>query len=307
MLKGQVFSEQTFSSDCFAHFINTFLSKHNGVTKGCVLSNTANSVTVSAGYFVVQGRFLQEIGSTTLPVTSATEYCKLVCEIDLSKVNTTVSFLQASWKILKSSVGYPALIQQDLENGGTIFQLEFAKFQNTTGGITNFVDTRMLIDFTSIYNEVDGYIANLEALSTVVFKVAGKALSTNDYITADKDKLAGIVAGATKNEMMLMTGNVVASAAIYDGTYTTNGMGSAELSYPVGYTSDNCVVISIGLKLNDTYGYNFEGQSLDSLGLITAGVEHFINLKPSTISFRCYNIASSIKTFYYKIVLMKIA
>jgi hypothetical protein len=299
MLKGQVFAEQTFSSDCFAHFINTFLDKRNGVTKGCILSNTSNSVTVGAGYFVVQGRFLEEVGGTTLDVTSATEYCKLVCEIDLSKINTTTSFLQASWKILKNSSNYPTLTQQDLENGGTIYQLEFAKFQNTTGGITNFVDTRTLIDFESIYAGIQAYITELESNSTVVFKETGKGL----YPDTDATKLAGIVTGATKNEMILLSGSVVTPAS----TGGIPGSGTANINYPEGYTPTNCVVISIGLKINDTRGYNFEGQLNDSVGLLTGGMHHFVQLDPSTIQLNIQNISTSEKTFYYKIVLMKIA
>jgi len=37
-----------------------------------------------------------------------------------------------------------------------------------------------------------------EKLSGKVDKVSGKGLSTNDYTTAEKDKLAGIAAGANK-------------------------------------------------------------------------------------------------------------
>lgn len=165
MLRGEVFSEQVFDNECFAHFINTFLNKKNGVTKGCNLTSTKNSVTINAGYFCVQGRFLRVVGSDTLQVASGTEYCKIVCEIDLSQVNTETEFLQASFKILTSSKSYPTLTKQNLEEGGTIYQFEFAQFQNTTNGITNFKDTRTFLDFNSIYAEIESeYRTILEQL-----------------------------------------------------------------------------------------------------------------------------------------------
>ena len=46
MLRGHVFDEQLFSSECFALFIDTFLAKHCGVVKGCNLSNSNDSITV---------------------------------------------------------------------------------------------------------------------------------------------------------------------------------------------------------------------------------------------------------------------
>lgn len=45
-----------------------------------------------------------------------------------------------------------------------------------------------------------------QAFSQKVDKVAGKGLSTNDYTTAEKDKLAGVEAGAQKNSVTSVNG-----------------------------------------------------------------------------------------------------
>jgi len=49
----------------------------------------------------------------------------------------------------------------------------------------------------SDFNRIEGNINDLK--ENKVDKVAGKALSTNDYTTAEKNKLAGIQAGAQVN------------------------------------------------------------------------------------------------------------
>lgn len=70
-------------------------------------------------------------------------------------------------------------------------------------------------------------------LGTKVDKVEGKGLSTNDYTTAEKDKLAGIATGAT---------NVVVDEAL--NAYSTNAVANSavagaldDLSSRVGETS----------------------------------------------------------------------
>ena len=156
MLKGHVFNLQTFTSDAFALFIDKFLNKRCGVATGCSLSNTNNSVTIADGYFVIRGRFLQIISGVTISNISTNGFYSLVCEIDLSKENTTTQLNQAEIKVLYNANAYPTLTQQDLTNGGTLFQYEFATFKVEAGNISNFIDKRTYVNFESIYDQVEG-------------------------------------------------------------------------------------------------------------------------------------------------------
>lgn len=211
MLKGQVFAEQVFSNECFAHFINTFLNKKSGITKGCNLTNTSNSVTVNAGYFCIQGRFLEVVGSDTLQITPNTEYCKLICEIDLNQINTETQFNQANFKILSGTNSYPTLTQQNLENGGKVYQFEFAQFQNTTNGITNFKDTRKFLDFNSIYAEIEATIRDIQNGSIYFEKaggtVTGKIIAQGGIEGNVKGNLKGNVSGNCSGSSNSCTGN----------------------------------------------------------------------------------------------------
>lgn len=155
MLKGHVFKLQTFKNEAFAHFIDTFLQGNVGITKGCELSNTDTSVTIGEGFFVIAGRFLQILDNETISDLTDDGYYKLVCEIDLSKENTTDEFNQGSIKVLKNTTTYPTLTQEDLFEDGNVYQYEFAKFRVTNNVITNFTDTRTFVNLTSIYDVLE--------------------------------------------------------------------------------------------------------------------------------------------------------
>lgn len=163
MLKGHVFNLQTFTSECFALFIDTFLNKNNGLVKGCALSTTTNSATIGAGYFVVEGRFLQIIDNETITNITNDGYYSLICEIDLEQTNTTTELNQANIKIITNASDYPVLIQENLNDNGSIYQYEFARFNVVSGIITNFTDKRTFIDIQSVFDSIQDETGELIA------------------------------------------------------------------------------------------------------------------------------------------------
>ena len=154
MLRGHVFKSQTFANEAFGLFIDTFLQGNMGIVKGCELSSTNTSVTVGEGYFCIKGRFLQILGDETIEV-SDNGYYSLICEIDLSQENTKEDFNQGSIKVVSGSSAYPALTQQDINNNGTVYQYEFARFKVTDSGITEFTDRRTFLNLESIYSKIN--------------------------------------------------------------------------------------------------------------------------------------------------------
>lgn len=162
MVRGETYDKQLFESEAFRHFINIFLNKQNGITKGCELAQETNYITVKAGNFVIQGGFLKEATGTKNEIPSEAGYYKLVYEIDLSKTNTKDSFNQGSYKFVKSLGEYPKLTQDDLENGGTVFQMPFCQFRITETGLQDFKDLRVFLNFDGIYKEVKEKIEAIE-------------------------------------------------------------------------------------------------------------------------------------------------
>lgn len=154
MLRGHVFKSQTFANEVFGLFIDTFLQGNMGIVRGCELSNTNNSVTIGAGHFCIKGRFLEILGEDTVNVSS-NGYYSLICEIDLSQENTKEDFNQGSIKVVSDTSGYPTLTQQDINNGGTLYQYEFARFRVTDSGITDFTDRRTFLNLESIFSKIN--------------------------------------------------------------------------------------------------------------------------------------------------------
>lgn len=147
MVKGETYDKQLFESEVFRHFINIFLNKKSGVTRGCGLTVNSQNIKIASGNFVIQGGFLKEDAGTEMTIPSDAGYYKLVYEIDLSKTNTTEEFAQGNYKFVKSLGEYPKLTQEDLEKNGNIYQFAFCQFRITENGIQDFKDIREFIDY----------------------------------------------------------------------------------------------------------------------------------------------------------------
>ena len=87
-------------------------------------------------------------------VTTGTTYCRLVFELDMTQINTNSSFNQGYFKILSSTMDYPEVKKEDLENGGNIYQLSFAKFTKTVEGIGSFVSELETIGVTPVTDSI---------------------------------------------------------------------------------------------------------------------------------------------------------
>ena len=188
MLKGHVFSLQTFTSEAFALFIDKFLNGKCGVVKGCELSNTNNTVTIGEGYFVIRGRFLQIISGETISNIAENGFYNLICEIDLSKTNTKQELNQAKIKVISNTSNYSELQQQDITANGTIYQYEFARFKVENSSITNFEDKRTFVDFESIYDSIN---EKTEELITEIRTALENVLDESSYLL----KTGGVITG----------------------------------------------------------------------------------------------------------------
>lgn len=209
MLKGHVFSNQTFSNNIFALFMNTFLAGHNGIINGYKnsmnVTYSGSSVTVASGALCVQGRFLEEDSSRTINAGTNTLYCKLVLTINLTRENTSSTFNQGYYEILTSASGYPNLTQNNIVNTGTgVYQYELARFRTGLSGITDFVDKRTFLDFNSIYEELEQQStlatkSEVEELDTTLRGIIATKADTstvNSNLAGKLDKTGGTLTGA---------------------------------------------------------------------------------------------------------------
>ncbi len=228
MLKGHVFKFQTFANEAFAHFINTFLQGNMGVTKGCSLSKTNSSVTIGAGYFCVMGRLLEIVGNETISDITNTGYYQLICEIDLSQTNTTSELNQASIKLVRNANAYSSLTKEDLFNGGSLYQYEFARFKVTEQGIIDFTDRRTFLNLTSLYSQINSNFNTLfnakdqeaEALLEEIRQELANVIDGSVYLLKE---------GGTMSGDINMQGNkiIFSSNGGVEGNVTGNCSGSS--------------------------------------------------------------------------------
>lgn len=143
MIKGITFDAQQISAANMGHFMNVFSGKQSGITQGCEITNDASNIYIAPGYLLLKGRQVQIVGTQTVPlqtVVSGELFCKVVFQIDLSKTNTESAFLQGTIETLTSASGYPAVQQDDIDEGGTLYQWPIAQYHVTVSGADSFTD-----------------------------------------------------------------------------------------------------------------------------------------------------------------------
>lgn len=239
MLKGETFSLQTFTSDAFALFIDRFANEQCGVMTGCALSNTANSVTIGDGYFLIRGRLLRIISNVTVSSITTDGYYSLICEIDLSKTNTISEFNQGAIKVISGVSDYPSLTQQDITDDGTVYQYEFARFRVSSGSITDFTDRRTYVNYGTILGLISDALEGIESQSNV----------------------------SLKSDFALLTGTIPASSY-------NNGYQFVEVNYPSGFNINNCVVISTMVSSSNATEYSeYDGKASTTLADDSIAIE----------------------------------
>lgn len=200
MIKGYVFANQLANNEVDAMVFRKMLDYNDGVMQGMELSNTNASITVGEGVMMIAGRPIGVIGSETVAAGTDAAYCLLVCEIDLSQTATIATFEQASFKIIKSTTAYPSVTQEDMDNGGQLYQVEMARFRQTSSGIADFVDTRPMLDFNSIWSQIntkaDALIQTLEEEISSVESGSAYVLTTT-YNTDKANFQKKITTGTT--------------------------------------------------------------------------------------------------------------
>lgn len=253
-IRGVTFAKQAVSSNDDAHIYKVLFRGRNGRTKGCRMTFGTDDIYISEGYFFAGNRLIEIPSTETVPTpfAAATTYCRLVFEINLSKTNTNDAFNQGSFKILTASGDYPAATQEDLDNGGSIFQLPFARFVKSVSGIASFVSELETIgtiaENATIHVSPSGNDASGDGSETSPYKSIQHAI---DSIPKNLDGREIIIkaASGTYAENVFVSG-------FYGGALRFNFATVTIKNFTV---YDSCVIIS-GTSLTlaasgETYGF----------------------------------------------------
>ena len=295
-IRGVTFSKQMVSSNDDSHIYGILLNGRKGRTTGCKMTFGTDDIYISEGYFFAANRLI-EISSTetvsTPVVTSGTTYCRMVFELDFTKTNTTEAFNQGSFKILSSAAGYPEITQEDLADGGNIYQMPFAKFTKTINGINSFVSELESIGYvseaTKIYVSPSGNDASGDGSESYPYRTIQHAIDCAPKDLANKEITIN-VANGTYAEDVLVSGFYGGSLKIAFGTVSLNSLTFYETCAILSGTSlsiaasgktygfychrDSNVICQIPLTgstygLFVAYGSRFEGRALITINSCT--------------------------------------
>lgn len=152
----------------------------------------------------------------------------------------------------KSSIGLSSIVDKSITKAKLASDVPIDAMQNkitqletsvntvvgegATEAIENFAEILAFLNGITDTTTLEGLLTNLKTeidskLSNKVDKVSGKGLSTNDYTTAEKDKLNSIEAGAQKNTVTGIKGNTESSYRTGNVNLTSANIGAAAASH----------------------------------------------------------------------------
>ena len=228
MIRGITFSKQSVSSNDDSHVYNVLLNGRKGKTKGCKMTFGTDDIYISSGYFFAAGRLVQVSSSETVStptVSSGTIYCRLVFEIDMTKTNANNAFNQGAFKVLTNASDYPAITQEDLETGGSIYQLPFARFAKSVSGIGSFVSELEAVGHVegdaTVYVSTSGNDASGDGSESYPFKTIKRAVDSLPKNIGGRTITIN-VAGGTYAEDVVVEGFSGAPLRLTFGAVTLN-------------------------------------------------------------------------------------
>lgn len=198
-------------------------TKLNGIAAGA-------EVNVNADWNATEGDALI-LNKPTIPTVDVTKSyvdTQLATKANASNVYTKAevdSKVSSVYRVKGSVASYANLPTVDVTIGD-VYNV------NDTGA--NYVATSTTPTWDKLSETVDlsGYATTAamnSALGNKVDKVSGKVLSTNDYTTAEKNKLAGIAASANNYSLPAATSSVL--GGVKTSTGITNSSGTISVTY----------------------------------------------------------------------------
>lgn len=211
-IRAVTFSKQAVSSNDDAHIYKMLFGGRKGRTKGCKMTFGVDDIYISEGCFMASNRLIEITSTETVTspvVSSGTTYFRLVFEIDLTKSNTTAEFNQGAFKVISAASDYPVLKQDDLDNGGSIYQLPFARFTKTISGIGNFVSELETIGYApenmTVYVSTSGNDASGDGSESYPYRTIQHAINSIPKNLNDKEITINIASG-TYGENVIVSG-----------------------------------------------------------------------------------------------------
>lgn len=238
-----------------ASFTTALLTKLNGIATGAT-NVTVDSSLSSTSTNPVQNKVVNSALSNKVPTSRTVNGKALSSNITLDYSDVGADKSGSASSALTSAKAYSDT------NLGTAKSYTDTKIGNLINGAPETMDTlKEVADAIAKHKEVTDALN--AAIGNKVDKVTGKGLSTNDYTTAEKNKLSGIATGAEVNQnafSKVVVGSTTVEADTKTDTLTL--VAGSNVTITPDATNDKITISSA----NTTYG----GAGAD-LGLVKTG------------------------------------
>lgn len=156
----------------YQHFDN-----RSGVIFGCAVTHLGgNQLQVASGRGMICGREFEVQQETVLATLGAGVPGRLLLVVDTSNVSEPISF------VTQAANQLPALLQEDINQGGTVYQLPLATYTAGTAAISDLVvinsTLAALPDLIGGKADVSGYTANRVIVSNGSGNLAAGSVNT---------------------------------------------------------------------------------------------------------------------------------
>lgn len=237
-----------------ASFTTELLTKLNGIATGAT-NVTVDSTLSSTSTNPVQNKVVNSALSGKVPTSRTVNGKALSTNITLSAADVGADASGSANSALSSAKTYSDT------NLGTAKSYTDTKIADLVNGAPETMDTLKEVADAIAAND-DVVKALNSAIGNKVDKVSGKGLSTNDYTTAEKNKLSGIATGAEVNQnafSKVVVGETTVAADSKTDTLTL--VAGSNVTITPDATNDKITISST----NTTYGV-FKGATSSAAG-----------------------------------------
>lgn len=140
-IRGINFTQQLLTPKDDGKLYRTILN--DGFLGGGAVTALGSTLSMAAGVVIVCGR-LAALGAESWPVTGAQSgYARILINVDLTRASTSTQFEQVYYTTEYSATeeGFPSLVQDDINDNGTLYQAVLSTVALSAGGISSILST----------------------------------------------------------------------------------------------------------------------------------------------------------------------
>lgn len=116
----------------------------DGIATGCNMTRVGSTIRIASGKLIACGRVARVPAAQDIPVTGASSgYARIVLTVDLSRSSTASVFEQVALDVqYAQTIGaFASLTQEDINNGGTMYQIVLCMMELSNAGIASILWT----------------------------------------------------------------------------------------------------------------------------------------------------------------------